>query len=450
MQTALKNALGRLSLSRPFVLSVIATLVLGAAIGTWMAKQIATSKVNDAATNSAVYMESIFAAQLHDWPRGEQVSEEAHAELDRIFLDGQLHHEVLRFKLWDPGGYIYYSSDHAQTGLRFPVEGMLATAFAGKVQARLSKLDEKDNLPELARWPRLLEVYVPIRSGSGKVIAVAELYLSAQNVENNIHAHLVRLWMIVAFITFAICLLLYNLHRLYISFKENARMHEQLRQAGEGMTTLNEEILLRIAADLHDGPAQTIAYALMRFNEFTAMCRGCPLAPDGVAQELHRTRSALQSSLQEVRKISSGLAVPGMTELSLYDTARRAVLDFERISGVTVETGIDKSLDKAPLALKITVYRLLQESLNNCRQHAPGGEPRVRVQHCDGNILITVTDQGSGFDPQAAAAAGRLGLAFMRERVRLLGGVFEIDSAPGRGTCVRARLPLPASEVIHA
>ena len=72
------------------------------------------------------------------------------------------------------------------------------------------------------------------------------------------------------------------------------------------------------------------------------------------------------------------------------------------------------------------------------------------MQQTDDQVLITITDHGAGFDFQAAAVAGRLGLNFMRERVRLLGGTFEVDSAPGRGTCIRARLPLSTDEVIHA
>jgi hypothetical protein len=135
--------------------------------------------------------------------------------------------------------------------------------------------------------------------------------------------------------------------------------------------------------------------------------------------------------------------------MSLADTVRRAVSDFERVSKQTVITEIDDALNKAPLSVKITVYRLLQESLNNCWRHAQGGEPRIHAQRTEGQILVTITDQGAGFDPQKAAVGGRLGLAFMRERVRLLGGIFEIDSAPGRGTVIRARLPLSTDEVIH-
>jgi len=71
------------------------------------------------------------------------------------------------------------------------------------------------------------------------------------------------------------------------------------------------------------------------------------------------------------------------------------------------------------------------------------------VKKHDGEVVLTIIDHGAGFDPHAAAIGGRLGLAFMRERVRLLGGIFEVDSAPGRGTRISARLPLSTEEMIH-
>ncbi|BAN34185.1 integral membrane sensor signal transduction histidine kinase [Sulfuricella denitrificans skB26] len=471
MSLAIKKPFSRLSFSRQFMLTIIAVLLIGmAVIGTWLGRQIENSEVDRAAAISAIYLESIFAAQLHDWPGGGIVDNETHAVLDRIFVKGPLNREVLRFKLWDSDGRIVYSSDDAQIGLRFPVGTQLATAFAGTVQARISDLDEADNLPEHVRWPQLLEIYVPIRSGAqGEIIAVAEFYHSMESLGRDIRTAQHRSWLLVTGITLAIYLLLYSLVRrandtirdqqrdlrhqiqqLHSSLDENDHMRERLREAGVSTTTLNEEFLFRIAADLHDGPAQAIAFALMRFDEFAAACRSCALSPGGVKQDLHSIHGALQSSLRDVRRISSGLAMPGIADLSLADTARHAVRNFEHVSGQTVKTEIDEALDKAPLAVKITVYRLLQESLTNCWRHAPGGAPQVHVQQAVGQVLVTITDQGAGFDPQVAATAGRLGLTFMRERVRLLGGIFEINSAPGRGTCISARLPLSTDEMIHA
>jgi signal transduction histidine kinase len=470
MFTALQQAFRNLSFSRQFLLAIITILTIGMlVIGSWIGHLIETNAVNRTAAISAVYLESMSAAKLQGWPKNGTVDETTHEELDHIFIDGPLHREVLRFKLWDADGRIDYSNDHAQIGHVFPVRGRLAAAFEGKVQAQISDLKEIDNLPEQINWNQLLEIYVPIRSASdGKIFAVAEFYLSVENLKKDIRAAQERSWGLVALSTLAVYLLLYSLVRranntiieqqrdlrqqlqqLHTVLEENERMREQLREAGVSTTALNEEFLLRIAADLHDGPAQTIAFALMRFDEFATTCRGCLSSQGDAPNELNSIQDALQLSLKDVRKISSGLSIPGMAEMSLADTARRAVLDFERLSGQKVRTEIDDTLGNAPLAVKITVYRLLQESLTNCWRHAPGGSPQASVKKSDGEVLVTITDHGTGFDPQAAAVAGRLGLAFMRERVRLLGGIFELDSAPGRGTKIHARLPLSTDEMIH-
>lgn len=470
MVTTLKQVLLKMSFSRQFLLAIVSVLAVGmVVIGSWIAHLIETNALDRTAAISAIYLESIAAAQLLERPNGEIGNSKTHAELDRLFIEGPLHREVLRFKLWEPSGRIDYSNDHEQIGLRFPVTGRLADALAGTVQTRISNLQEFDNQPEQARWTEMLEIYVPVRSvTTGKVFAVAEFYLSVESLKRDIRAAQQRSWALIAASTVALYLLLFGLVRrasntikeqqhdlrhqlqqLLALLDENDRMREQLREAGVSTTTLNEEFLIRIAADLHDGPAQTIAFALMRFDEFAATCRGCSSSPANAAQELRNIHSALQSSLRDVRKISSGLAVPGLGDLSLADTVRRAVNDFERLSKQTVITEIDDTLDKAPLSVKITVYRLLQESLNNCWRHAHGNVPQVHAQRTEGQILVTITDQGLGFDPQKAAIGGRLGLAFMRERVRLLGGIFEIDSSPGHGTVIRARLPLSTEEMIH-
>ena len=470
MFTALQQAFNRLSFSRQFLLTIIVVLALGGlVIGSWISHLIETNAVNRTAVISAVYLESMSVAKLQQWSRTGMVGNATHEDLDQIFIDGPLHREVLRFKLWDTNGTIVYSNDHTQIGHVFPVRGRLAAAFAGTIQAQISNLKEIDNLPEEINWNQLLEIYVPLRSvNDGRVFAVAEFYLSVDKLKEDIRAAQQRSWGLVALSTLAVYLLLLGLvrrasdtiimqqrdlqdqlQRLHAVLDENEGMRGQLREAGISTTSLNEEFLIRIAADLHDGPAQTLAFALMRFDEFAANCRTFSLT-QAEEQELISIKGALQSSLRDVRKISSGLSIPGLSELSLAETAQRAVRDFERTSGQTVKAEIDEKLDKAPLAVKITVYRLLQESLTNCWRHAPGGSPQVSVKHVDDHVLITITDHGTGFDPLVAAVAGRLGLAFMRERVRLLGGIFELDSAPGRGTCIRARLPLSTEEIIHA
>jgi signal transduction histidine kinase len=163
-------------------------------------------------------------------------------------------------------------------------------------------------------------------------------------------------------------------------------------------------------------------------------------------------QAALRSSLDELRAICAGLGVPGIAELSTAETVRRAVRDVERRMNLPVAADIDDSLDGAPLAVKITAYRLVQESLTNCWRHAQHDGITVRASRAPtGDLMcIEVSDRGPGFDATAAAASGRLGLAFMRERVRLLGGHFEVATAWGRGTTIRAWMPLTAEDAARA
>jgi len=462
-----RRAFERVSLSRQFLLmGALLLLTSMAIVGSWLGMEIERSAVNRAAAVSAIYVESILAAQLRR-DSGEAVATVAlHEALDRIFVAGPLHRKVVSFKLWDGDGTIVYSSDHTQLGMRFPVEGLLAEAFAGSVQARLSALDASDNLAERERWRRLIEVYVPVHAEPrGPVLAVAEFYHATENIDREIRSAQWRSWMLVILATLAILMLLFGmvrrvddtllqqrddlrrqLRQLHAAFEENERMRARLGEAGAATTALNEKFLHRVAADLHDGPAQTLAFALMRFDEMVGACGCCEKSANNVSPDLRAIRGALRASLDDLRDIAAGLGLPGIAVLSLAETARRAVRDFERQSGSRIVAEIDDSLGEADLATKITVYRLLQESLSNSHRHAPGGAPRLRVWRDGALVRVEVADRGVGFDPAVAARSGRLGLAFMQERVRLMGGEFLLESAPGQGTRVLAGLPLTHEE----
>jgi hypothetical protein len=467
-ETSADRPFERMSFSRQFLLVGSALLILGMAIiGSWLGMEIERSAVNRAAAVAAIYVESILAAQLRHDPGSALAAPATHVALDQIFNEGPLRRKVVRFKLWDADGVIRYSNDHSLVGQRFPVDGALAAAFAGTVTAHITDLDEAEHAAERTQWQHLLEVYVPVRAAAGgEVIAVAEFYHSTENLDRDIRSAQQRSWVLVGVATLAIFLLLFvqvhrandtivqqrddlrhQLQQLRAAFGENERMRARLGEAGAATTTLNEQFLHRVAADLHDGPAQSLAFALMRFDEMVAAGGGCDDSANQSPPDLKAIQGALRSSLDDLRNIAAGLGMPGIASLSITETARRAVRDFERQFGLKVEADIEEIPNDAALATKITVYRLLQESMSNSHRHALGGPPRVRVWRDDGLVRIEVADDGAGFDPHVAARSGRLGLAFMLERVRLLGGTCEIESAPGRGTRVLAGLPLSGEEM---
>lgn len=470
VRIALPKAFDRISFSRQFLIASTVCLVAGmAVIGTWLGHQIEQSVLNRAAAIAAVYVESILAAQLQGWPQVGLVTPATHDVLDRVFIQGPLKRKVVRFKLWGADGHIIYSSDHAQLGNRYPVGKLLTAAFRGEVQARISDLTDDDNPSERKRWSELLEVYVPVRlSDRGEVLVVAEFYHSVENLRHDIDQAQQQSWTLVAITTLSVYLALLGfvrrasdtivdqqrdlreqLRRLSASLAENEVMREQLREAGAQTTTLNEQFLHRIAADLHDGPAQELSFALLRFDDLIQACGNCRDKADGAPAELETVRRAVRSALDDLRGIAAGLGIPGIADLSLADTLRRAVRDVERKTSRQVEAHIDAALGEAPIATKITAYRLLQESLTNSWRHAPDHPARVRVRRDGDMVDIEVVTPGAGFDTATAAASGRLGIAFMRERVRLLGGVFEIDSARDRGTRIHARLSITPKELHH-
>lgn len=453
----------RVTFSRQFLLASSICLVTGMVVmGIWLGRQIEQSSLNRAASIAAVYVESILAAQLHDRPEVGTLDPATHAVLDRVFIHGPLKRKVVRFKLWSADGQVIYSSDHAQIGSRYPVGEMLAAAFGGTVQARMSDLTDDDNPPERKRWTQLLEVLVPVRaSASSDAFVVAEFYHATENLEHDISQAQRQSWALVTITTIAIYLALLGLVRrasntivdqqrdlrerlqqLSASLAEKEHMREQLREAGAQTTTLNEQFLHRIAADLHDGPAQELSFALLRFDDLVHACDGCDCSngtPDGDHETVRR---AMQAALADLRGLAAGISIPGIADLSLAETLRRAVHEVERKTDCRIDADIDDALGDAPIATKITAYRLVHESLTNARRHAPEHPPRVVGSFGGDALYIDVFDQGIGFDAATAAAGGRLGIAFMRERVRLLGGIFEIRSAPGEGTHVHARLPI--------
>jgi len=467
----LKEAFGHLTFSRRFVILSFAVLVAGMiTIGTWLGHQIESTTVNRAAAIATVYVESILATRLRAYASGGAIDRDTRLALDRVFVEGPLRRKVVRFKLWAPDGTILYSSDDTQLGHRFPVEGLLAAAFSGTVQSRISDLDGPDNASERVQWSELLEVYVPLRARArGKVSAVAEFYHTTENLGRDIRAAKRRSWALVTIATAAMFLLLlgmvrgasttivdqqrdlsHQLQQLRTTIGENARMRGQLREAVARTTALNEQFLHRVAADLHDGPAQDIALALMRLEALGEARSGAGALKGNTSHDFETIYRALNASLAELRNMACGLGMPQIADLSLADTVRRAVCDFEDKSETMVQIEVDDALDEAPLAVRITAYRLLQESLTNGWRHARGAAQQVIARRAGGQALIEVADQGPGFVPQAAFDSGRLGLAFMRERVRLLGGVFEVASEPGRGTRVLARLPLSLEETASA
>jgi signal transduction histidine kinase len=332
---------------------------------------------------------------------------------------------------------------------------------------------------------------VPVRArGQDRIIAVAEFYQSPAEIDREVADARLRAWAIVGFGIAVSYLLLYGIVRqgsdtisrqrtalesqvreLTWLVDENEALNERVRQAAERTTTLGERALRRISSDLHDGPGQMLSLALMRLDGLRRRSAPETGSESGPPAELDREQeeveAALRDALRDMRTIAAGLRLPELEPLTVRDVAGRAVADHARRSGSRVRLTFDDAPgappDQLDLAVKITLFRALQELLSNATRHGGGGEIDVRLgvaqgPRLSGRVLrLRVSDSGPGFDTTTlndlgtgtvatgAAITGGLGLAGVREAAELLGGGFEVHSADGAGTSVDVWWPIGPS-----
>jgi signal transduction histidine kinase len=343
-------------------------------------------------------------------------------------------------------------------------EGMLR-ARLGEVVSEVSPLEEEENASLGAVYERLLETYSPVwLSGTNQIIAVAEFYQSTDDLDQEIGILVRRSWFVVGLgISFMYLLLAgfvrttsdtimrqkselgLKVMQLTELLEQNEELHRRVRRAAASVALLNESYLRRIGSELHDGPAQDLGLSLLKLDALAGRIEKGNPGPvnEGALDQLSRIQVSLENALKEMRAIAAGLSLPQLTELSLPETVIRVVRAHERRTGTQVSLDLGTIPEQIPLPLKITVFRLIQEALNNAFRHAGGAEQWVRVASEGNQLVVEVTDRGPGFlVAEASGWDGHLGISGMRERVESLGGQFTIESEIGQGTRILAHLPL--------
>ncbi|HZY41339.1 MAG TPA: sensor histidine kinase, partial [Anaerolineae bacterium] len=444
-----------------FLLASLAILVAGMiGVGAWVSQQIQDGVVQRTAATTALYVDSFIAPNLQSLAQTGSIAPADVAALDRLLSDTELGQQIVAFKIWNAEGRVLYSKQAATIGQVFPIEGGLERALNGYVAAQLTDLSKAENVLERELDVPLLEVYSPVRwRGSDRILAVAEFYPNATELVQETTLAQQRSWPIVAGATLIMYLLIVGFVRqasrtiqrqqvvlsdqvgqLRELLNQNNDLSDRVRRAAARTTALNERVLRRISAELHDGPVQDLGLALLRLEHIEAS-----------GADLDVVKQATTHALQEVRAISTGLGLPQLNALTVSETIGRVIRTHERRTSTRVDATLDHVPDHAPVPVKITVYRVIQEALRNAFRHAGGAAHSVRVTVSGSAdfISVTVADRGPGFDQARSLDGEHLGLVGMRERVESLGGTFEIDSAPGRGTTITARIPLRGEETLQ-
>ncbi|HSB01673.1 MAG TPA: sensor histidine kinase [Anaerolineales bacterium] len=467
MSMPFKVSVGQPTLAQRFMLASLIILVTGmTGVGVWVGNEIKNGVAHRTGATTALYVDSFVAPLLQDLGNARAPSPKNMLQLSKLLQDTSMGQQIVSFKVWNPTGRVLFSTDQEAVGKTFPIEEGLAQALRGQVNSTISKLEKVENVPERAIRSELLETYSPVRlSGTNKVIAVAEFYQTVDALNQEVAVAQRRSWLVVGSATLVIYLLLAGfvrrasntiesqratltsqVSRLTQLLSQNKELHDRVRRAAASVATLNERFLRRIGSELHDGPAQDLGLVLLKLDALIGRCEQGQ-TEDAIVEELTGIQSSLQNAQKEIRGISTGLSLPQLADLSVQETVIRAVRAHERRTGSRAELDFAPVPEQAALPVKITIYRVLQEALNNAYRHAEGTNQQIRI-FMDGDLLaIEVSDQGQGFVVQPSAVMnGHLGLAGMRERVESLGGHFAVESEIGKGTRVTARLSLQAEE----
>ncbi|RMD79812.1 MAG: sensor histidine kinase, partial [Chloroflexi bacterium] len=200
----------------------------------------------------------------------------------------------------------------------------------------------------------------------------------------------------------------------------------------------------RIARDLHDGVAQSLAFMRMRIDLWEDWLQQ---EPERLREEFVTFKANLRRQIEELRRAIFALRPIEIGQLGFAGALRRFITEFADQQDWDTQIDLTDVPPDLPPVLELAAFRFVQEALNNVAKHAQAQRVWVKLGVRDQGLIIHVRDDGVGFNPGVEPPSGHFGLRQMRERAAALDGQVTIISRPGDGTEVRVWLPLIYSTV---
>ena len=220
---------------------------------------------------------------------------------------------------------------------------------------------------------------------------------------------------------------------------------EQLRFLSSRLLEAQEEERKRIAGELHDSIGQSLA--AIKFNVENVLEETGKDLNGRILNSLEQIIPLVQNSMEEARRIYTGLRPSMLDDLGIIATIGWFCREFQKTyQSICVEQQMGIEEIEIPEPLKIVIFRIVQEALNNIAKHSGAELVNLCLERKEGCLELTIEDNGSGFDVDSALVKGShekgLGIAGMKERTELSGGTFCIESVIGEGSTVHAVWPM--------
>ena len=229
---------------------------------------------------------------------------------------------------------------------------------------------------------------------------------------------------------------------LRTSEKELRASTEQLQALSHRLVELQESERRQLARELHDRVGQNLT-ALSISLDILKTQHGAGEA-SAVRSRLDDASALLDSTAGVIENVMAELRPPMLDDYGLAPALEWYANQFCLRSGIQVGVKTEGDAQRAASTIEIALFRIVQEALNNVAKHAGATSVTIVLRRSQGHLALCVADNGAGYDPSVSASMRRrqgLGMVTMRERAEALGGTFDIDAAPGRGTTVQIRVP---------
>ena len=239
--------------------------------------------------------------------------------------------------------------------------------------------------------------------------------------------------MVILCVTVAVIIVL----TLAINMREHKIADNNLKELAHKTVMFQEDEKKHLARELHDGINQLLVSSKCHLELLNNK-----IQDEELRVYLDKSQHSLMTAIDEVRNISHKLRPSALDDIGLEAALSSLLVDFKAHSGVEVETFFSTQTGKLKSEAATTLYRVVQESLNNIEKHAQAKKVTV-VLHQMGNMLqLMIRDDGVGFNAQSVMHKRGIGLRNMRERVEFIGGEFELVAETGFGTEITVLLTL--------
>ena len=223
---------------------------------------------------------------------------------------------------------------------------------------------------------------------------------------------------------------------LQMRYDEGVRARAELKQLSESLVSAQEEERRTISRELHDEVGQSLSALLMEAGNAAA---SVPQDSAEVRRHVESIKKLAEASVHVIRNMTLLLRPSMLDDFGLVPALEWQAREVSKRTGLRVHVAAEETAGELPDEHKTCIYRVVQEALHNCVRHSHARSVKVVVRQEAMKIVLSVEDDGHGFDARRVRGLGLVGMA---ERVTHLGGAFHVDSHPGSGTTVAVELPI--------